>query len=228
MWNSGAVGVTNSCPVQADPTVAPSDPNFCPPPPSDQEFTNNNGDTQDCEPLIVDVSGEGFHLTNSSNGVVFDIRADKHPFRIPWTADSRNAFLFLDRNGNGVVDDGSELFGNATPQPPHNVRPNGFLALAQYDKPENGGNDDGTIDSRDAIYSQLRLWVDVNHDGISQPGELHTLPELGVFSIGLDYKLSRRTDEFGNVFRYRATVNNGRPGDPEVGKKIYDVFFVTK
>ena len=62
----------------------------------------------------------------------------------------------------------------------------------------------------------------------SQPGELHTLPEMGVFSIGLDYSLSRRIDEFGNVFRYKARINQGMNGDPEVGKKIYDVFFVTK
>jgi hypothetical protein len=200
----------------------------CDAPPPDEQFTvNNPNDPTDCEPLILDLTGEGFHLTDTAHGVVFDIRADRRPLRIPWTADSRNGFLVLDRNGNGVIDNGSEMFGNITPQPFEGPR-NGFLALAQFDKPENGGNGDGVIDSQDAVFSQLRIWVDANHDGISQPEELHTLPEMGVFSISLDYSLSRRTDQFGNVFRYKAKINQGVSGEPGVGKSIYDVFFVTK
>ncbi|HXA86142.1 MAG TPA: hypothetical protein VNZ47_13760 [Candidatus Dormibacteraeota bacterium] len=220
---------SNSCVAQVQtPPPPPPPPPPCSPPPPDQQFTVDPDANPDCEPLIVDVTGEGFQLTNTAGGVVFDIRADRRPLRIPWTTGSTNAFLVLDRNGNGMVDDGSELFGNVTPQPIGNVWPNGFLALAQYDKPENGGNGDGVIDSRDAVFSSLRLWVDANHDGISQPTELHMLPELGVFSISLDYSLSRRTDEFGNVFRLKARVNQGQNAGSDVGPKIYDVFFVNK
>jgi len=208
------------CDAPIGPPPPPPPP--CSPPPSDQEFTNNNpGDTGDCEPLVLDLTSDGFHLTDTAHGVIFDIRADGHPLRLPWTADSRNGFLVLDRNGNGLVDDGSELFGNATPQPqsPH---PNGFTALAQYD-----WNGDGIIDDRDRIYSLLRIWIDANHDGICQPEEMHTLPELGIFSISLDYSFSGRTDEYGNVFRYRARVNQGRHSPSDVGRTVYDVFLVT-
>jgi hypothetical protein len=183
----------------------------------------------DCSPIIIDTVGEGFHLTSAENGVIFDIRGDGHPVQIAWTAKgSRNAFLALDRNHNGKIDSGVELFGNFTPQL-RSPQPNGFLALAEFDKPENGGNGDGIIDERDAVYSHLLLWTDENHDGISQPSELHPLAELGVFSLSLNYRESRQRDEFGNLFRFKAKVNpTNRDDRTEAGPWAYDVFLVTK
>lgn len=177
-------------------------------------------------PIVLDIDGKGFDLTSAEGGVLFDISGTGHPVQMGWTASGTdNAFLALP-GADGLVHNGKELFGNFTPQPPSST-PNGFAALAVYDLVANGGNGDGVIDSRDAIFFSLRLWIDANHDGICQPEELHALASLGVTSISLHYSLSRREDQYGNVFRYKALVDPGQPDPVHVGRTAYDVFFVT-
>lgn len=177
-------------------------------------------------PVLVDVAGDGFSLTDAAHGVPFDLdgNADSAKERLAWTAaGSDDAWLAFDRDGNGSIDSGRELFGNVTPQPPTTDAANGFNALSSFDRPARGGNADGVIDARDAAFAYLRLWQDVNHDGVSQPEELHTLPELDVARLHFDYKESKKADAYGNEFRYRAKVDGAKSG-----RWAWDVFLASR
>jgi hypothetical protein len=178
-------------------------------------------------PILVDVSGNGIDLTDLPNGVLFDLDSDGVPEFRSWTAEgSDDAWLVLDRNGNGIIDDGKELFGNFTPQsrPPFGQSRNGFLALAEYDKPPDGGNADGRISQYDAVFPVLRLWRDADHNGRSEANELLTLTNHGLAEIELAYKLSERVDRYGNKLRYRAKIRATSPG--QVGRWAWDVILI--
>lgn len=176
-------------------------------------------------PIVIDVAGNGFNLTNAGDGVTFDIIGKGIPEQISWTsANSDDAWLSLDRNGNGMIDDGTELFGSSSPQPyltPGESK-NGFRALGMFDTAEYGGNGDGQIDQRDGVFSSLKLWQDRNHNGVSEAEELQSLSISVIRVIELRYREPRRHDENGNWFRYRAKVRDARGA--QVGRWAWDVF----
>lgn len=174
-------------------------------------------------PIIIDTAGEGYYLTSLNNGVSFQFFPGKPAVLMSWTDGAHsNGFLVLDRNNNGFIDDGSEMFGSETPQP-STTHPNGFNALAVYDLPSNGGNGNGYIDPGDQIYAKLRVWIDSNHNGISEPGELHTLEELGISRLSLNYHLSPSSDQYGNRFRYEANLLDG---NAEHSSRFFDVIML--
>jgi len=188
----------------------------------------SDGKCGSTDPVIVDLSGAGFLLTDAEHGVKFDFFGDGKPIQMAWTAAGAHAgWLALDRNGNGRIDNGSELFSNVTRQAGDRKRPaNGFNALADYDLPANGGNGDGVIDEKDAVFPKLRVWVDSNHNGITDPGELLSIEQAGIKSISLKYAPSKWTDAYGNQFRYRSHITFTR-SVPAKDLFVYDVILMT-
>lgn len=178
--------------------------------PYGMEDTNCNGigDSEEClTPIVIDVLGDGFHFTSKTEGVKFDLFGDGDLKALPWTAPrGDDAWLAMDRNGNGRIDSGKELWGAPTDQPPSHSR-NGYIALAEFDLPANGGNDDEIIDRHDAVFARLLLWRDTNHDGVSQPHELMPVSGSSITSIDLNYREFQDKDQHGNWFRYKAPAN---------------------
>lgn len=183
---------------------------------------------EDSCPLLLDMDLNGFHLVGTEDGVEFDLDADGVPEALGWTSrDALDGFLCWDRNRDGQINDGRELFGNSTPLAAGGVAKNGYLAMAELDDPALGGNGDGILSNEDAIFRDLCVWFDLDHDGVSGQSELFTLEQVGVLELDTAFRSSWRRDRFGNVFRF------GSRGQVEFRAtersfQTYDVFFATR
>jgi Ca2+-binding RTX toxin-like protein len=146
-------------------------------------------------PLILDLDGDGIETTTVNGGAYFD--HDKNGFaeQTSW-ASSDDGLLVLDRNGDGIINDGKELFGNKTPLKNNTLASNGFQALAEWDD-----NKDGKIDINDSVWSNLKVWQDYDGDGFSGSDELWNLSDLGITSINTGYTTSSLVDPNGNEHR---------------------------
>lgn len=149
-----------------------------------------------CDPLMLDLSGDGIALSSSAAGVYFDLHG--YVAKTAWTTSNDDGFLAVDVNGNGRIDSGAELFGGSWVKGPGG---DGFGSLSPYDivgGPD--GGPDGSITAADPIYTQLVVWFDVNRDGASQSGEIFTLPALGITSLSIVADMSHPTiDAWGNA-----------------------------
>jgi len=164
------------------------------------------------DPVIISLDGSAFPLTSAANGVRFDFYSLGKPELMSWTAAGANVgWLALDINRDGRIDNGSELFSNVTPQPGKAGTHLGFKALAVWDQPNFGGNGDGWITAKDYVFSRLRVWVDSNHNGISEPGELLTMQQAGIAGISVHYLPDNWTDSYGNRFQNRAQITWSDP-----------------
>jgi hypothetical protein len=177
-----------------------------------------------CDPIVIDLGDNGINLGAAGVGVYFDVDADGVRDHVQWLRRGGDeGFLALDRSGNGLVDNGAELFGVGTPLVLEGrLAPNGFVGLAQYDARQLGGNDDGLITPADAIWPQLRIWVDINADGVSTFDEMRTLRSYGITALETIPKLRKYVDAAGNIIPYWGwALQRAQPGRVV----MVDVFF---
>lgn len=207
----------------------------CAPPPEDPG-EGNPGDpplqdncSPNCgSPLILDLDGDGVRTTGADRPVRFDIDGDGDRESVGWTDPaSDEAFLWVDLNGNQAVDSGRELFGTGTRLPDGSTAANGFQALAVYDRPDRGGNGDGKLSGEDRLWRRLRLWVDDNHDGVSQREETAHLAGHGVLELYLFAHHDVVADTAGNWHMRGNYLKAGRgPRRGSTMMEMDDVFFM--
>ncbi|MGC5702526.1 hypothetical protein J4P02_20195 [Pseudomonas sp. NFXW11] len=166
-------------------------------------------------PLLIDLDGSGITTLPIEQGVEFDFDGESQPIHTGW-AGTNSGFLVMDRNKDGIINDGKELFGDRTPLPNGGTAPDGVIALAALDS-----NLDGFIDKNDSVWADLKIWQDINSNGISEANELQSLIDIGLKNINLSFTRDSILDKHGNIHELNSSVtwNDGRVTD------ISDVLF---
>ena len=147
------------------------------------------------DPLVFDLGGDGITTVSlEESNAFFDLDNNGFAEKTSWVG-AKEGLLAYDKNGDGIINGGNELFGDRTlMKDGKTLASSGFAALAEYDD-----NKDGKIDSNDVIYALLRIWQDSDGDGIASAGELRRLVDLGIVSIGLSYSNTGVTDSANNI-----------------------------
>ncbi len=176
------------------------------------------------DPILLDLDGDGLETVGVAANIYFDHDADGVLTNTGWVGKD-DALLVWDRNANGSIDTGTELFGDFTPLPNGSLAPNGFAALAALD-----ANGDGMLDARDPAFAELRLWRDASQDGQSDSGELISLAEAGIVSMSLTNTLKNQLLTNGNTFSregsfQRADGSTGGMGEFKLASDTYATRF---
>lgn len=159
------------------------------------EFTAASNWVERRDPLTLDLDADGLETVgiNPTAPILFDHDGDGVKTGTGWVSPD-DGFLVLDRNGNGTIDSGIELFGDSTPLSTGGNAADGFAALAAEDT-----NLDGKVSATDARFANLRIWRDLNQDGISQSSELATLASLNITSLNVAKTANSQLLANGNV-----------------------------
>ncbi len=178
---------------------------------SSQQTQTQSQTVQSAEPLVFDLDGDGLELTTVEEGIMFDITGTGQEVQTAFVTGD-DAFLALDRNGNGTIDSGKELFGDQ-----HGAK-NGIEELRKFDD-----NQDGVIDESDAVFDRLKLFVDRNGDGISQKDELISLQDEGITKISLDAKEENRRIA-GNLLAASTYYERNNGSRNQIGEMFLNYF----
>ena len=149
-------------------------------------------------PIVLDLNGDGVKTLAISSGVKFDLYANGNQVQTGWVSGG-DGLLVLDRNHDGVINDGSELFGSSTTLANGQKATDGYVALSEMDS-----SHDGVISQVDAGFDDLRVWVDANSDGVSGAGEIQSLASLQISQISLQASAGSAVDN-GNILGLTST-----------------------
>jgi len=203
--NAGIVPITDAdCAESNDLNYTPYEHeeyvcwvNNCNPDPS---CPTCDGCGDDCSPIMISLDGAAYDISSVTDGVAFDIDGVGGSNRVAWPdRPELVGFLFRDIDGNGVPNNGRELFGNSTLLRTGHVAKNGFEALAEYDS-----NHDGLVTSADPEWQRLSIWFDLNRDGKATLNEVFTLDDVGVVAFETTPQWTGRRDGSGNRYKWRA------------------------
>ena len=160
-------------------------------------------------PIVIDLNGDGVHtIARADFHGSFDLLGTGSAIQSGWVS-AHDGLLAIDSNGNGKIDNISELFGG-------NEKGTGFAKLSSYDS-----NGDGVVDAKDDKFAELRIWRDANSNGATDDGELMSLHDAGVASLTVSYTELPFLDANDNLHleRSSATLANGKTVD------MTDVYF---